>query len=60
MSLLLWSIEGKQNTEKPGVAVCGESRKHGFEWECQEAIPDSTPNKTTPCYPKYRDEPRFA
>ena len=25
--------EGKQSNEKPGVAVCGESRQHGFEWE---------------------------
>ena len=33
-----------QSTEKPGVAVCGESRKHGFEWECREVILGSTPN----------------
>ena len=32
------------STEKQGVAVCGESRKHGFEWECREAILGSTPN----------------
>ncbi|HEY9767963.1 MAG TPA: hypothetical protein V6C71_05565 [Coleofasciculaceae cyanobacterium] len=24
--------------------MCGESRKHGFEWECQRAISGSTPN----------------
>ena len=27
---LLWFIEGKYSTEKPPVAVCGESRKHGM------------------------------
>ena len=42
--ILLWFTEGKQSTEKPGVAVCGESRKHGFEWECQKATSGSTPN----------------
>ena len=41
---LLWFIEGKQSTEKPGVAVCGKSRKHGFGWEAKEAISWSTPN----------------
>ena len=25
--------------------MCGESRKHGFEWEDWEAIPSSTPNR---------------
>ena len=24
--------------------MCGESRKHGFEWECRGAILGSTPN----------------
>jgi len=24
--------------------VCGQSRKHGFEWECQRATSGSTPN----------------
>ncbi|HEY9767499.1 MAG TPA: response regulator [Coleofasciculaceae cyanobacterium] len=24
--------------------MCGESRKHGFEWECQRATSGSTPN----------------
>ena len=39
-----------QSTEKPqriyphAGAVCSESCKHGFEWECQGAIPGSTPN----------------
>ncbi len=27
--------------------MCGESRKHGFEWECQRAISGSTPNGLT-------------
>ena len=26
--------------------MCGESRKHGFEWEDWEVIPSSTPNRT--------------
>lgn len=26
--------------------MCGESRKHGFEWEYQGAIPGSTPNSS--------------
>ncbi len=41
---LLWFTEGKQSTEKPGVAVCDESRKHGFEWKCRGEILGSTPN----------------
>ena len=41
---LLWFIEGKQSTEKPGGAHCGESRMMRFEWECQRATSGSTPN----------------
>ena len=26
--------------------MCGENRKHGFEWECQRATSGSTPNIT--------------
>ena len=33
-----------QSTKKTGGAVCEETRKHGFEWECREAILGSTPN----------------
>ncbi len=43
--ILLWFIEGKQSTEKPGGAHCGESRMMRFEWECQRVISGSTPNK---------------
>ncbi len=42
-SILLWFIEGKQSTEKPGGAHCGESRTMRFEWEAREVIPWSTP-----------------
>lgn len=35
----------ENNIEQQGVAVCGESRKHGFEWEDWEAILTSTPNR---------------
>ena len=45
-----------QSTEKPGVAVCGESRKHGFEWECREVILGSTPNKERT---EFKKLPRF-
>ncbi len=41
--ILLWFTEGKQSTEKPGGAHCGESRMMRFERECQRATSGSTP-----------------
>ncbi|BAZ47196.1 hypothetical protein NIES4102_42420 (plasmid) [Chondrocystis sp. NIES-4102] len=44
----VWDLKERIIVPKePGGAVCGESRKHGFEWEGQRATSGSTPN-----YPK--------